>query len=87
MRGALKVTYTDGSHEYFEVDPVGGKPDFAARKMLFRKARFSESSFAWVSGKPPPMYMASHSGISRACKAESGISSAPAFSRASRFSG
>ena len=35
MRGALKVTYTDGSHEYFEVDPVGDAPDFAGNLREF----------------------------------------------------
>ena len=27
MRGALKVTYIDGTEEYYEVDPVGDNPD------------------------------------------------------------
>ena len=27
MRGALKITYNDGSEDYFEVDPVGDNPD------------------------------------------------------------
>jgi hypothetical protein len=30
MQGALKITYMDGSEEYYEVDPVAGKPDMAA---------------------------------------------------------
>ncbi len=29
MRGALKVTYVDGSDEFYEVDPVGDAPDLA----------------------------------------------------------
>jgi hypothetical protein len=29
MRGSLKITFMDGSHEYFEVDPVGGSDDLA----------------------------------------------------------
>ncbi len=35
MRGALKVTYIDGAVEYFEVDPVGGAPDFAENLKAF----------------------------------------------------
>jgi hypothetical protein len=35
MRGALKITFQDGSTEYFEVDPVGGKPDFAQNLQRF----------------------------------------------------
>jgi hypothetical protein len=31
MRGALKITFTDGTEEYFEVDPIGDVPDFVAR--------------------------------------------------------
>jgi hypothetical protein len=31
MRGALKITFTDGTEEYFEVDPVGDVPDFVER--------------------------------------------------------
>ena len=27
MRGALKITYNDGTEDYFEVDPVGDTPD------------------------------------------------------------
>jgi len=26
MQGALKITFVDGTIEYFEVEPVGGKP-------------------------------------------------------------
>ena len=29
MRGSLKITFVDGSYEYFEVDPVGGSEDLA----------------------------------------------------------
>ena len=35
MRGALKVTFIDGTAEYFEVDPVGGSSDFAANLKAF----------------------------------------------------
>ncbi len=35
MRGSLKVTYIDGAVEYFEVDPVGGVPDFAKNLKTF----------------------------------------------------
>ena len=35
MRGALKVTYNDGSYDYFEVDPVGDSPDFAKELEAF----------------------------------------------------
>jgi hypothetical protein len=35
MQGALKVTFMDGKCEYFEVDPVGGKVDMAARLKKF----------------------------------------------------
>ena len=35
MRGALKVTFIDGSAEYFEVDPVGGSMDFADNLKAF----------------------------------------------------
>ena len=31
MRGALKITFTDGTEEYFEVDPIGDVPDFVER--------------------------------------------------------
>lgn len=31
MRGALKITFNDGSEEYFEVDAIGDAPDFVAR--------------------------------------------------------
>ena len=35
MRGALKVTFIDGTVEYFEVDPVGGSGDFANNLKAF----------------------------------------------------
>jgi hypothetical protein len=35
MRGALKITYNDGSDEYYEVDPVGDDPDFARQLERF----------------------------------------------------
>ena len=35
MRGALKVTYIDGTVEYFEVDPVGGSADFVENLKTF----------------------------------------------------
>jgi hypothetical protein len=35
MRGALRITFTGGSEEYFEVDPIGAVPDFAARLDVF----------------------------------------------------
>jgi len=35
MRGALKVTYIDGTVEYFEVDPVGGTGDFVQNLKTF----------------------------------------------------
>lgn len=35
MRGALKLTYNDGSFDYFEVDPVGDNPDFAKELEAF----------------------------------------------------
>jgi hypothetical protein len=35
MRGALKVTYIDGSEEYYEVDPVGDNPDIAKNLKSF----------------------------------------------------
>lgn len=31
MRGALRITFTDGTEEFYEVDPVGDIPDFVAR--------------------------------------------------------
>jgi hypothetical protein len=31
MRGALKITFTDGTEEYFEVAPIGDAPDFVER--------------------------------------------------------
>ncbi len=35
MRGALKLTYNDGTYDYFEVDPVGDDPDFAKEMEAF----------------------------------------------------
>ncbi len=35
MRGALKITYNDGDHEYFEVDPVGDNPNFVHNLKTF----------------------------------------------------
>jgi len=35
MRGALKVTYIDGTEEYYEVDPVGDNPDFVKNLQIF----------------------------------------------------
>ena len=35
MRGALKVTYIDGTEEYYEVDPVGDNPDFVKNLQTF----------------------------------------------------
>ena len=35
MQGALKITYTDGSEDYFEVDPVEGGPDIASNLKAF----------------------------------------------------
>jgi len=35
MRGALKVTYIDGTEEYYEVDPVGDDPDVAKNLKTF----------------------------------------------------
>jgi len=35
MRGALKITFNDGSHEYFEVDPVGDRPAFVDNLKTF----------------------------------------------------
>ena len=35
MHGALKIVFMDGSIEYFEVDPVGGQVDMAARLKTF----------------------------------------------------
>ncbi len=35
MRGALKLTFVDGTVEYFEVDPVGGAGDFAENLKTF----------------------------------------------------
>jgi hypothetical protein len=31
MRGALKITYLDGHEEYYDVEPIGDKPDFVPR--------------------------------------------------------
>lgn len=35
MRGALKLTYTDGTEEFYEVDAVGDREDFVARLKQF----------------------------------------------------
>jgi len=35
MRGALKITYVDGTEEFFEVDPVGDQPEFASNLKTF----------------------------------------------------
>ena len=35
MRGSLKITYVDGTVEYFEVDPVGGSGDFVDNLKTF----------------------------------------------------
>lgn len=35
MRGALKVTYIDGTEEYYEVDPIGDNPDFVKNLQIF----------------------------------------------------
>lgn len=35
MQGALKITFMDGKMEYFEIDPVGGQVDMAARLKKF----------------------------------------------------
>jgi hypothetical protein len=35
MRGALKITFHDGSHEFFEVDPIGSREDFVERFRAF----------------------------------------------------
>ena len=35
MQGALKITFMDGSIEYFEVKPVGNKPNMAANLKSF----------------------------------------------------
>ena len=35
MRGALKLTYVDGTEEYYEVDPVGDNPRIAERLQAF----------------------------------------------------
>ena len=35
MRGALKVTYIDGTEEYYEVDPVGDNPELAENLKTF----------------------------------------------------
>jgi hypothetical protein len=35
MRGALVITYIDGSEDFFEVDPVGDNPDLADNLSAF----------------------------------------------------
>lgn len=35
MRGALKITYNDGTEDYFEVDPVGDSPDIVENLKAF----------------------------------------------------
>jgi hypothetical protein len=35
VRGALKVTYVDGTEEYYEVDPVGDNPELAENLKTF----------------------------------------------------
>jgi len=35
MRGLLKITYHDKSSEYFDVDPIGDDPNFAANVETF----------------------------------------------------
>ena len=35
MRGALKITYNDGTDEYFEVDPAGDSPTLASDLQTF----------------------------------------------------
>jgi len=35
MRGALKITYNDGTEEYYEVDPVGDAPNFVENLKTF----------------------------------------------------
>jgi len=35
VRGALKVTYIDGTEEYYEVDPVGDSPELAENLKTF----------------------------------------------------
>ena len=35
MRGLLKITYHDKSSEYFDVDPIGDNPNFAANVETF----------------------------------------------------
>jgi hypothetical protein len=38
MRGALKLTYIDGSEEYYEVDPVADGEDLVSRLQTFLAA-------------------------------------------------
>jgi hypothetical protein len=35
MQGALKITFMDGSEEYFEVEPVDGQADLVTRLKTF----------------------------------------------------
>ena len=35
MRGLLKITYHDKSSEYFDVEPIGDDPNFAANVETF----------------------------------------------------
>lgn len=35
MRGLLKITYHDGTSEYFDVDPIGGSPNYVADMETF----------------------------------------------------
>ena len=35
MRGLLKITYHDSTSEYFDVNPIGDKPNFAANVEMF----------------------------------------------------
>jgi hypothetical protein len=35
MQGALKITFMDGSDEYFEVEPIGGQADLVTRLKTF----------------------------------------------------
>ena len=35
MRGLLKITFHDNTSEYFDVDPVGDDPNFAANTETF----------------------------------------------------
>lgn len=38
MRGMLKITFMDGTVEYFDVDPVGGNPDMVQNLKTFLAA-------------------------------------------------